>query len=150
MGIRDWVKPKAHQVDPARILLFAREVVASFGESMERVGSSIYDEKELPYQKEVILKSLHLVYAITSASEMKEGLLVAAHSLAFFQPDVGPEPLHMAGMPIEELNELRTKDPVALQDAYLAHGEEMEKFHRLFPAVLKEAESMVAFVKSAT
>ena len=98
----------------------ATKVVADYGELLEGkaigFGQILYDERDLPYAKNVILQAICLVLQIRSDPKERKALITCGITLANFQPGIGPDPLRAPGLmdSKEEIDKLNLDSMAAM------------------------------------
>jgi hypothetical protein len=143
-----WFRKKQPIIDPNNFSKAVGDIIADYGEFLERNSDSmvIRDEKQLPHEKEIILKVLCIAIARRDTRpELREALIVSALSLSKFQKDVGDD-LHPLGFDFSRLATMNTEDSLKLIGS---NPVGKAKYDRMLPVVKADADRIFKQVRAA-
>ena len=110
----------------------AHDICADFGKHVEtNLGKFIIrDEKHLPHPKRTIFESICILSYTAYKKETADTLSLYAFELAFFQKNVGDQPLHPLGIDMDELEfaDLNSDDFARLVRANPSGKERYDRF----------------------
>jgi hypothetical protein len=122
------------------------DIIADFGAYLEKIliAAQVVDRKKLPHDKEVILNAL--CAALRVSKHNREPLKMAALSLAYFQENVGDQPLHPIGVDITEqqAHELDGQNLARLLVSNPAGKERYSQFQPLVEAETARIKELIA------
>lgn len=130
------------------------KIISEFGAFMERTGQvggpQIWDVKELPYEKGVILDAICLEIVREKDEQRVELLKSAALWLADFQADVGDQPISMLGIdPTLKDAESLSDDELKAMAAKIAGNPDRERCKAYEPIVDRDLADIQAKLLAA-
>ena len=103
-----WLKSKREktEVDLSQTIEKYEKIINSYGDYLAKnpTADQISDLSCLPFPKKQILEALILAHKSESNKQRKEQITIAAITLAYFQPDVGQEPLSALGFDLGSID----------------------------------------------
>lgn len=143
--------------DIQKMVKGVQQIVSDYGAFLEHqdstYGVAIFDEKDLPHKKEVILDAICLVIRTELDDDMRNALKISATRLAEYQEGVGDQPVSMqadgldmnvlsGSLSTEEMKDLAAKMARTDQKRFEYYKSLADKDLNRIMEKLQEAEQM--------